>query len=247
MCWSMTASVGMVALGGAATAWTLRRRDPPAIPAAFAYFTAMEALQALGYGTVDQCGTPANQAITLLSYLHITFQPFFINAFAMAIMGGVVARPMRLVVHLACGLSALVMLLQLYPFEWAGACTPGTALCGEGLCLKSGEWHIAWHVPYNGLVPAFSLLPGYAMTFPSYMLAVFVLPLFYGAWRFVVFHALAGPILASLLTSNPNEMPAVWCLFSIGLVAIGLSPWLRRRVGGAVWWRAAAAGSRGAA
>ncbi len=235
MCWSAGASVGMVALGAAATAWTLRRGDPLAIPGAFAYFTGMEALQALGYAEADTCGGAANQTITLLSYLHIVFQPFFINAFAMAIMRGSVARPMRVAVYLACGASALAMLLQLYPFDWAGHCAPGSTLCGERLCLTSGEWHIAWSIPYNALVPPLTLWPGHAVQFPTYVLTVFLLPVFYGAWRFAVFHALAGPVLASLLTGNPNEVPAIWCLFSIGLLAIGLSPWLRRQVGGRVW------------
>jgi hypothetical protein len=55
------------------------------------------------------------------------------------------------------------------------------------------------------------------------------MPLFYGAWRLVLFHALAGPILAGFLTSDQGEMPAIWCLFSIGLVLMSLSPWLWRR------------------
>jgi hypothetical protein len=232
MCWSMGASVGMVALGSAATVWTLRRRDPPAVPAAVAWFTVMEGLQVAGYGVVDQCGSGANQAITLLSYLHITFQPLFINAFAMALIAGGVSAWMRTGVHLAGGASAAIMLLQLYPFDWAGTCRPGTALCAAALCTVSGDWHIAWDVPYNALVPAIELLPGTVWTFPSYMVAVFIVPLLYGAWRFALFHALAGPVLASLLTSNPNEIPAIWCLFSIGLVSMGVIPPLRRLIFG---------------
>jgi hypothetical protein len=222
----------MVALGVGATVLSLRRGDPPAVPAAVAWFTFMEGLQVAGYGVVDQCGSPANQAITLLSYLHITFQPLFINAFAMALLARGVSNRMRVGVHLAGGASATAMLLQLYPFEWASACQEGTALCAASLCLVSGEWHMAWNVPFNALLPAIPLLPGTVWTFPSYLIAAFIVPLFYGAWRFVVFHALAGPILASLLTGNPNEMPAIWCLFSIGLVSAGVIPPLRRLVFG---------------
>ncbi len=232
MCWSEAASVGMVALGAGATAWTLRRGDPPAVPAAAAWFTLMEGLQVAGYGVVDQCGSPVNQSVTLLSYLHIAFQPLFINAFAMALIAGGVSTWMRCAVHVAGGASATTMVLQLYPFEWAGTCREGTALCGAALCTVSGDWHIAWDVPYNALVPAIELLGGTVWTFPTYMVAVFVVPLFYGAWRFALFHALAGPVLASLLTTNPNEIPAIWCLFSIGLVSIGVIPALRRLVFG---------------
>jgi hypothetical protein len=31
-------------------------------------------------------------------------------------------------------------------------------------------------------------------------------------------------------SSAPNEMPAIWCLFSIAIIAIGLIPWPWRRL-----------------
>jgi Family of unknown function (DUF5765) len=226
MCWSMQASIGMVVVGSAAVVLTLKRRDPTAIPLTFGYFTLMEALQAAGYPYVDQCGSPMNHAITVLSYLHIAFQPCFINAFAMAITGATVRPAVRLGVYLGCGLSADVMLLQLYPFARAASCTPGWVLCGAPLCLVSGNWHVAWDIPYNNLVPASGAALGLQLVFPGYLIATFVLPLAYGAWRFVVSHAVFGPLLASRLTVDPNEMPAVWCLFSIALLAVGLVPWV---------------------
>lgn len=227
MCWSATASVVMVALGGAATAVTILRKEPKGIPLALGYFTAMEALQAVGYSVVDQCGTPANAAVTLLSYLHIAFQPVFINLFALAITPDALSLRFRQAVLALAGAASVLLLLRLLPFGALGHCQPGEVLCGAGLCTLSGEWHIAWHLPLNNWNP----LPGLP-AFTAYVLAVFVLPLVYGAWRFALFHLLAGPGLAALLTDNPNEWPAVWCLFSIGLVLISLSPPIRRHVSG---------------
>ncbi len=232
MCWSASASVAMVAVGSVATVLAVRRDETPAIPVTFAYFTVMEALQTAGYPYVDQCGSPQSQTIALLSYLHITFQPFFANAFAMAIVGRAVGAPMRVIAYLVCCGSAVTMLMQLFPFDWAGQCALGTALCGTGLCTVSGEWHLGWTIPYNNMIPALVPWPGFAFVFPTYFIAVFLVPLFYGAWRIVLFHALFGPILASSLTSNANEFPAIWCLFSVGIIVIGLSPWIRQRVRG---------------
>lgn len=233
MCWSMEATVAMVGLGSAATVATLRRGDAPAVPATIAYFTLMEALQVGGHATVDRCALPANQVWTVLSYLHICFQPFFINAFAMAVTRADPPPALRAAVWLACGVSATAMLLQLHPFDWAGSCVPGYGVCGAPLCTVSGEWHIAWQIPLNGLnAPARALLGGFG-SHPTYLVAAFVMPLLYGAWRLVLWHALSGPILASLLTSDPREMPAIWCLFSIGILLIALVPWLRGRMGGA--------------
>jgi hypothetical protein len=220
----------MVALGAAATVWTLRRGDPPAVPAAVAWFTLMEGLQVAGHATVGACGTPANEATALLSYLHIAFQPFVINAFAMTLVGGPVGPAMRVGVWLGCGASAVVMLLQLYPFAWAGTCPAGSVLCGSPLCVVGGDWHIAWNIPRNDLLAPLRQVHWALGGFPTYLAAAFLLPLAYGAWRFVLFHALAGPVLAAALTTNPNEMPAIWCLFSIGIVLVSLSPWIRARL-----------------
>jgi hypothetical protein len=236
MCWSATVSITMVAAGAVATGVVAARGQPPAIWLTLGYFTAMELLQAAGYAVVDQCSSPSNQTITLFSYLHIVFQPFFINAFAMELVPGPVKKRLRRGVYFCCAASSAVMLAQLYPFEWAGSCRLGEPLCGAEFCLTSGEWHIAWNIPYNGLLLALEDTMGFHSGFPTYLLAAFLLPLAYGAWRFVIFHALAGPILADALTSNPNEAPAVWCLFSIGLLLIGLSPLIRDHFKTTTWW-----------
>ena len=229
MCWTAAASVAMVAAGGATTAVTLLRGDPRGVWVALGYFTLMEALQATGYAVIDECGTPANRTITVLSYLHIALQPIFINAFAMAIAPSELTTRMRAWVWVAAGLASGLLLLRLAPLDSLGRCLPGDVLCGVDWCLRSGNWHIAWEVPLNGGLAALGI-PG---QFPAYILAVFALPLLYGAWRFVLFHLAVGPILATLLTDDPNEMPAVWCLFSIGIIVISLSPFVRHRVLGA--------------
>ncbi|MDJ0821855.1 MAG: DUF5765 domain-containing protein [Paracoccaceae bacterium] len=232
MCWSEGASLVMVGIGAAATGVTLYRKDHPAIPATLAFFTAMEALQVGGYWVIDQCGTSTNRTITLLSYIHIAIQPIFINAFGMAIAPREISAAMRRVVYALAGLATALTLLQLAPISALGTCQPGDVLCGQSLCTRTGTWHQAWEVPLNDMWGGISGLVGDRIQFPAYMLAAFVLPLFYGAWRFALFHALFGPILAASLTGDPNEMPAIWCLFSIGITLISLSPLIRRRIAG---------------
>jgi hypothetical protein len=225
----------MIGIGAVTTVITIRNRRPAAVPVALGYFTFMEALQAAGYLVVDDCASPANQSLTLLSYLHIAFHPFIINAFALELVPARVRQRVAAWVYGACAFSAAVMLTQLYPFAWAGSCRPGETLCAAELCLRSGDWHIAWDVPYNGLMVPFENWLGASSPFPTYLITVFILPFAYGAWRFVLLHLAAGPALASLLTSDPNEMPAVWCLFSIGIVLISLSPKLSNAFSTDAW------------
>ncbi|MHA6261819.1 DUF5765 domain-containing protein [Arenibacterium sp. CAU 1754] len=233
MCWSAAASVTMVAAGGAVTVVAMTRGEPRAIWITLAYFTLMEGLQSVGYAVVDSCGTPSNRAVTVLSYLHIVFQPLFINAFAMAIAPTALSARMRQVVYGLAALNSAIMLLQLAPVNAFGTCQPGEIMCAPAFCLVSGEWHIGWQVPLNGMFNPLSNALGTSIQFPSYILAVFVMPLFYGVWRFVLFHLAVGPVLASFLTSDPFEMPAIWCLFSIGILLITLSPFIRHQVMGA--------------
>ncbi|MBT8408359.1 MAG: hypothetical protein KJN93_01895 [Alphaproteobacteria bacterium] len=226
----------MLGLGTVATGVAIARKEAAPIWVALGYFTVMEALQVAGYATLDACGTPANKAVTWLAYLHIVFQPFIINAFAMELVAEPVRQRVRRAVFALCGVSVAIMLLQIAPLDWAGACRPGSSLCGETVCTRSGERHLAWDIPYNGLfVPLHGML-GYWPPFPSYVITIFGLPLVYGAWRFTLFHMLAGPLLATAMTSDPNEMPAIWCLFSVGIVLIALVPPIRSVASASTWW-----------
>src|SRR6056297_303223 len=228
MCWSVTATAAMVALGGGAATVSYLRCDPPAIWLTLGYFTFMEALQLGGYAVIDQCGTPANRTVTWLSYLHIAFQPIFINAFALELVPAAAKARARVWALGLAALSTLIMLAQIAPLPGVGPCRDGAVLCAEAVCTVSGDWHIAWDVPYNGLMVPLENALGLYSGFPAYMIAAFLLPLLYGAWRFALMHLLIGPVLASALTSNPNEMPAIWCFFSILIVLIALSPPIRR-------------------
>lgn len=231
MCWSEGASLAMAGVGAVATAVTWHRGEPVAIPATLAFFAAMEAIQFWGYQVIDQCGTPSNQLVTQLSYLHIALQPLFINAFGMALMGDVSAR-MRRAVYWLAGLASALLLLRLLPLDTLGSCALGHGLCGRDWCTLSGSWHLAWQMPLNDLWGVAGDVFRRWIPYPDYMVAAFVLPLLYGAWRFVLVHLLLGPVLAVLLADGANEMAAIWCLFSVGLCLISLSPPVRRAVTG---------------
>lgn len=236
MCWSSEVSLAMTGIGAAAAVVSYRRKDAAAIWLTLGYFAVMEALQLAGYAVLDQCGTVENRTITMASYLHIVFQPFFINAFAMELVPKAAKKQTKIWVYGFCGISAAVMLAQLVPWQFAGTCLPGSPLCASNLCTVSGNWHIAWNIPYNGLMLPIENAVGIHAGFPTYMIAAFILPLAYGAWRFALMHALVGPMLAWALTDNPNEMPAVWCLFSIFILFLSLSLRIRDRFTARHWW-----------
>lgn len=215
MCWSIGASA-VIGLAGAATAVVSRSRgEPRAIWLTLSYFTAMEALQAVTYLVIDACGSPTNQFLTWLAYIHIAFQPVFINLISMSFIPGEVRRRIAPAVYALCLGSAAYMFLQLAPFNFMVPCNIGEqVLCGSQICAVTGTWHIGWEIPYRTL--------HFLMAFPTYLLVGFALPILYGSWRFTLFHIVTGPLAAKLSTSDPNEWPAVWCLYSVGLILIAI-------------------------
>jgi hypothetical protein len=226
MCWSGEASTALASVGIAGAAWAAYKKEPFSLWGTLGYFAMMEALQAYTYTVINQCSLPSNQIATLLGYLHIAFQPFFINAISMHFLPKGVATKLTIPVYTLCFASAMFMMLQLYPMEWAGQCEMGRALCARQLCSVSGNWHIAWDVPTNGI--GNWMYEHHLTGYFSYSLVAFILPLLYGSWRFTLYHFLMGPFMARMLTNNLNEAPAVWCLLSIGFLLIVIKTPVRK-------------------
>lgn len=239
MCWSGEASAMLATSGFATASYLAYKGETRELWVPLTYFACMELLQAATYVYIDQCDTPQNQLLTWLGYLHITFQPFFVNMVALYFIPEQVKRRIGGIVYALCGLASLAMLLKLYPFSWARTCIPGyEGFCGQLVCSTSGDWHIAWQLPLNGLLSDYPdhLIPfRFGLHGFAYFAASFFLPFLYGSWRFVALHLVVGPLLADILTRHPNEHAAVWCLLSIGLCVSVIKTPLRRLLRVARW------------
>jgi hypothetical protein len=220
MCWSGEASAAITALGIATTGYAIYRKAPAPIWLALGYFTLMEALQAFTYTVIGECSDPTNQVSTLLGYLHITFQPFFINAVSLYFINQQVAKRIAIPVYAICFACAIIMLVKVYPFPWSPMCSGFRPMCGELLCSYHGNWHIAWSLPINTVWDDVS----------GYLIAGFIVPMLYGSWRWTLLHLLIGPVFARLTTDNWNEWPAIWCLLSLELLILTFNTRLRDKL-----------------
>ena len=235
MCWSPEASSALAMSGGAAVTYAVIKKLPKSLWIPLLYFTAMETLQAVQYLVVDLCGEWANEVLTIVGYLHIAFQPFFINMVAMYFIPVAIKRKISRWVYILCGFAAVSMIIQLFPASWAGQCLPGSMLCGEVLCTVSGAWHIAWDIPLNGIYNL--LYTTFNISMPGYVLVGLILPFLYGSWKLNLYQITFGLVLATFLAENPNEAAAVWCLLSIAIVILilGEKP-LRKYLRVESWW-----------
>jgi len=222
MCWSFTASIIFTTIGLLASIYLIRKKDDKFLWIPLIYFSLMELLQVFTYVYLNQCDLPINQILTYLGYLHIAFQPFFINMVFMHFIPKHVKKKIECYVYTICFASSILMIVQAYPFAWAKVCEAGvSAMCGTQLCSVSGTWHLAWMIPYKDFGWLFAL---------AYTLPAFIVPFIYGSWKINIYHILLGPLLARLLSANPNEWPAVWCLLSIAFILAIFIPKLRKQL-----------------
>ena len=204
----ITLVFAIAGLAGAFYGW--RRNASMALAFPLAYFALMGLLQSFAQTIADQCTLPANQVATLLAYLHFCFQPFFINAVALHFIDKRVASRIDLPVYTLCFTGMTLMLIQLYPFNWAGRCEPGSVMCGELLCTLRDGWHLALMLP----------ITQYLHQIPFYFLTAILLPILYGSWRFMLAYMLCCPLAAFLITNNMNEWPVLAALLAIPFLLV---------------------------
>ena len=231
MCWNGKASAA-IAVAGLSSAYYLRKKgQPKEIYLPPAYFVIMEGLQAVTYTVIGQCGSSFNLFLTYLAMVHISFQPFFINMLGMEFIDPAVKRRISKYVYGVCALAALFCLMRLLPaYDLFGRCQIGTAICShDNTCAYRGHWHIGWNV----------LLNGFNERWKWYAFSAFLMPIVYGSWRWAVYIFFVGPFLARLTTTDVNERPAVWCLFSTCIIALLINTRLRNYAHVKSWclWR----------
>ncbi len=239
MCWSGEASGVLAAVGLSTAVYVALKGESKELWIPLTYFALMELLQAFTYVYIDLCHNPTNQVLTLFGYLHVAFQPFFVNMVAMYFIPESVKLKIRTTVYTLCAVSSIAMMVKMYPFDWAGACHKGIeGFCGDTTCSVSGSWHIAWQMPLNGILsdPISWLFDfSWGLHALTYILASFVMPTIYGSYRFVGFHYVIGPWISDVLTTDPNEYSAVWCLFSIALCVSVIKTPIRKHLHVTKW------------
>lgn len=225
MCWSSSASIAATAVGATATVYAARKGYPKIQIFALAFFTFMELLQALSYIWIGQCDAGENILLTQLSYIHIAFQPPVVTAFMLSFASKARRKKwFKFAMGVSFAATILLLLRMFIPMFWSipqeFMCQLGDTLCGTDVCTYRGDWHQAWRLPLLGVVPGYLI----------YFIPVFILPIFYGAWRISLYHFMFGPFLAHMLTTDRNEAPAIWCLFSIALLMIMFVRPLQRKL-----------------
>ncbi len=222
MCWSGEASAAVAVSGFASSFFLWKKGEPKEIYLPPAYFVLMEGLQAITYIFVGECGNATNVLLTRLAVFHISLQPFFINMLGMEFVDKDVKKRISKYVYAICAVAALFCAGRMLPmFDTLGRCELGRALCSHvQTCAYRGEWHIGWNVLLNNMNEGWIW----------YKISAFAVPILYGSWKWAAYHFIVGPFAAALTTADPNEQPAVWCLFSTCIIALLVNTRLRNYI-----------------
>lgn len=175
------------------------------------YFALMEILQYFQYKVINECNNDYNKLLTNIGYLHICFQPLFVNIWLFAF----IKKPNFIYLYM-CFFAGLLLASRLLWVKDDELCdNKNEPLCGPNTCAYSGERHIAWNLRLraagkNWFTPSIGL--HFFMWVVPALTILQVKPL--------LALLLTGPYLGFLLTNNIHEQPAIWCYTAIGQMLI---------------------------
>jgi hypothetical protein len=170
------------------------------------YFALMEILQYFQYKVINQCDNNYNKLLTNIGYIHICFQPLFINIWLFAFT----KNPNFTFLYLSF-FAGLLLASRILFVKDAELCDGNNEpLCGKKTCSFSGNKHIAWNIRLRA--------PGKHWFTPSiglhfFMWVIPVLTIF--QLKPLLAMLLTGPYIAAFITNNIHEQPAIWCYTSI--------------------------------
>lgn len=184
------------------------------------YYTLMELLQFVQYfylaDSEEQCGQPMNEFLTIIGWLHISFQPVFSTIhFSFSVTKKEHQYIMdRMVLPLA--IIAGIFLSSKLIMPDIALCDPNVnAMCSTATCTLMGNVHLKWHLKLRG-----------ANYFtPSTFLHAFMMfapPLVLKNWFGFLSLLLTGPLMAYFVSGGGNaEWASIWCYVSVLQSVIG--------------------------
>jgi hypothetical protein len=205
MCFSENMSLAIGIFGGLSSVYFYNKNIYASI--GIGYFAIMEILQYFQYKVIDQCENKYNKLLTNIGYLHICFQSLFFNIWLFAF----IKKPNVIFLYMSF-FAGLLLASRLFFVTDDELCdTNNEPLCGKQTCSISGEKHIAWNVRLRA--------PGKYWFTPSIGLSFFMwtIPVLMTLeLKPIIAMLLTLPYIASLLTNNIHERPAIWCFTGIG-------------------------------
>jgi len=180
------------------------------------YFTFMELFQYLGYIAIRTNNKKLNKILSHLIYIHISFQPLFINIWFSNFISNKNMHYM-LFIYKLCFIGGIFMLLRLYTINKnSDLCDTDVEVgCAKNTELKLGPLHIMYLFKLKA--PNY-YIPSMFIHFFLFFIPIILLDVN----KIVYLFSILGPILASVISKNKDEVASIWCFISVPILIISL-------------------------
>jgi len=219
MCFNQPMSLALAVSGFILGAWGYSQTKNVRMLAGVWYFVAMETLQFFQFFWLNDCASPINQALTIIGFLHICFQPYFTHTFSSAFMRNEKKKAQMEMVRKLSLIMGCMMFSRwiLFTPEHKLQCANTEWLRGDQACTFQGNYHIAWSMPLHA--PTY-FMPSNGIHFFMMFAPYFAMGM--DMWINGAILLFTGPVLSKLITDNLYEQASIWCFFSIGQVFIAV-------------------------
>lgn len=181
-----------------------------------------ELIQLMLYYNVNDCN-PINTLLTVMAWIHISFQPFFILLLISAFSKKSKLYDLPLFLALVFAIFNSIRIKELHPGFVKYDCAhkiKSDSMCREKTCSVPGEYHLAYGFNLSSADANKSFI--WVPTIFTYVLLSFAVPYFIGDWQLASIHLLVAVVSNQVAKHDAGEGSAMWCVnsFWIGLVAV---------------------------
>lgn len=168
-----------------------------------------ELIQLLLYSNISSC-TTINKGLTVAAWLHISFQPLFMNLFISAFSS---TPQLYDVPIMMCLLFAVANMFRIKEVrgQITNECIPDVPrnLCRPITCSKEGRYHLAY-----GFELSSSDVSGYTPSMFAFFLLMFAPAFIIGDWTLGIINALVAALSFTFVAHDTGEAAAIWCVNS---------------------------------
>lgn len=179
------------------------------ITAGTAFLAIKELIQLLLYYNIGGC-TNTNKLLTVAAWIHISFQPLFMNLFISAFSN---SSQLYDVPIMMCLIYAIANVFRLKEIRGnvEKECVPDVPrnLCRPWTCSKNGKYHLAYGFELNS-----SDVSGYTPSMFAFFLLMFAPAFIIGDWILGLVNVLVATLAFTIIAHDTGEAAAVWCVNS---------------------------------
>lgn len=197
---------------------------PIRILLATSFLAIKELIQLMLYSNLQSC-TAMNKFLTIAAWMHISFQPLFMNLFISAFS----AKPQLYDVPIM--LCLIYAVANAFRLKEVRGTLPKECLedkrrnmCRKQTCSTNGKYHLAYGFKLNS-----ADVSGYTPSMFAFFLLMFAPAFIIGDWTLGIINVSVAALSFTLVAHDAGEAAAVWCVNSMWIAFFAIYYMLKKQ------------------